>query len=67
MVASKQSLSLLQVSGEPYDIGYQLGEIARPVCAGYMNQSSAWQAVRRWRGAPFVQELRNAAQAHFGA
>ena len=47
-VASKQDLSLFQVSGEPYDIGYRLGEIARPVFTEYMEQSSAWQAVRRW-------------------
>jgi len=47
-VASKQDLSLFQVSGEPYDIGYRLGEIARPVFSEYMEQSSAWQAVRRW-------------------
>lgn len=47
-VASKQDLSLFQVSGEPYDIGYRLGEIARPVFTEYMGQSSAWQAVRRW-------------------
>jgi hypothetical protein len=66
-VASKQELSLFQVSGEPYDIGYRLGEIARPVFAAYMEQSSAWRAVRRWRGAPFVQQLRGAAQAHFPA
>ncbi|MFM0221988.1 C45 family autoproteolytic acyltransferase/hydolase [Paraburkholderia dipogonis] len=67
MVASKQDLSIFPVSGEPYDIGYRLGELARPVFADYMHQSGAWQAVRRWRGAPFVQELRDAAQAHFPA
>ncbi|WP_168790253.1 C45 family autoproteolytic acyltransferase/hydolase [Paraburkholderia aromaticivorans] len=65
MVTSKQGLSLLQVSGEPYDLGYRLGELARPVFADYMNQSNAWEAVRRWRGAPFVQALRDAAHAHF--
>ncbi|CAB3782996.1 hypothetical protein LMG28690_01504 [Paraburkholderia caffeinilytica] len=66
-MASKQDLSLFQVSGEPYDIGYRLGELARPVFAEYMEQSSAWRAVRRWRGDPFVQQLRDAAQAHFPA
>ncbi|RKE38719.1 acyl-CoA:6-aminopenicillanic acid acyl transferase [Paraburkholderia sp. BL23I1N1] len=64
-MASKQDLSLFQVGGEPYGIGYRLGELARPVFAEYMEQSSAWQAVRRWRGEPFVQQLREAAQAHF--
>jgi Acyl-coenzyme A:6-aminopenicillanic acid acyl-transferase len=59
-----QGFSVFQVSGEPYEIGYQLGEIARPVFADYMAQSAAWQAVRRWRGAPFVQALHDAARAH---
>ncbi|MFM0085911.1 C45 family autoproteolytic acyltransferase/hydrolase [Paraburkholderia sediminicola] len=66
-MASKQDLSLFQVSGEPYGIGYRLGEIARPVFAEYMEQSNAWRAVQRWRGDPFVQQLRDAAQAHFPA
>ncbi|NPT33728.1 C45 family autoproteolytic acyltransferase/hydolase [Paraburkholderia xenovorans] len=67
MVASKQGLDLFQASGEPYEIGYRLGELARQVFAGYMRQSRAWQAVRRWRGAPFVHKLREAAHAHFPA
>ena len=59
-----QGFSIFQVSGEPYEIGYRLGEIARPGFADYMAQSAAWQAVRRWRGAPFVQTLRDAAREH---
>ncbi|MFT4067459.1 C45 family autoproteolytic acyltransferase/hydolase [Paraburkholderia sp.] len=66
-VASMQGFGFFQISGEPYEIGYRLGEIARPVFADYMAQSAAWQAVRRWRGAPFVQTLRDAARAHFPA
>lgn len=64
MLTSKQGWDLFQVSGEPYEIGRRLGELARPVFADYMNQSAAWQAVRRWRGDPFVQTLREAASAH---
>jgi hypothetical protein len=67
MVASKQDLSIFQVGGEPYDIGYRLGELARPVFTDYMNQSGAWAAVRRWRGAALVKALRAAAHAHFPA
>jgi hypothetical protein len=67
VVASTRGLDLFQVSGEPYDIGYRLGELARPVFADYMDQSGAWHAVRRWRGAPFVQALREAARAQFPA
>lgn len=66
-MAFEQNIELFQVSGEPYEIGYRLGELARPVFTDYMNQSSAWQAVRRWRGALFVQQLRQAANAHFPA
>ncbi|RDK03389.1 C45 family autoproteolytic acyltransferase/hydolase [Paraburkholderia lacunae] len=62
-----RELNLFQVAGEPYDIGYRLGELARPVFAEYMEQSGAWQAVRRWRGDPFVQKLRQASEAHFPA
>ncbi|HEX7936415.1 MAG TPA: C45 family peptidase [Paraburkholderia sp.] len=63
-MALTQNLELYSLGGEPYEIGYRLGELARPVFAGYMEQSSAWQAVRRWRGRPFVQALRDAARAH---
>jgi hypothetical protein len=66
-VSSKQQISLFHVSGKPYEIGYRLGELARPVFAEYMEQSRAWRAVRRWRGEPFVQQLRDAAHAHFPA
>ncbi|MFL9964444.1 C45 family autoproteolytic acyltransferase/hydrolase [Paraburkholderia sediminicola] len=66
-MAAKQESSLFQVSGEPYEIGYRLGEIARPVFAEYMGQSRAWRALRQWRGEPFVQALRNAARKHFPA
>ena len=36
-----------------------------PVFDEYMQQSSAWQAVRRWRGHPFVAALRQAALAAY--
>ncbi|WP_257031768.1 C45 family autoproteolytic acyltransferase/hydolase [Paraburkholderia bryophila] len=63
-VASKQDMKVVQVSGEPFEIGRQLGELARPVFAAYMEQSRAWCDVRRWRGDAFVQKLREAARAH---
>jgi hypothetical protein len=66
-VAAKREFSVFQVSGEPYEIGYRLGEFARPVFTEYMEQSSAWRAVRKWRGEPFVQALRDAARTHFPA
>lgn len=53
------------ITGVPFDIGVRLGELARPVFDAYMRQSSAWQAVRRWRGRPFVDALRQAALAAY--
>ena len=62
-----QEWSLFRVTGQPDDIGYRLGELARPVMAAYMQQSAAWQRVSRWRGHPFVEALRRAAEAYFPA
>lgn len=62
-----RALELFQITGRPDDIGYRLGELARPVMPAYMQQSTAWQAVSRWRGHPFVKALRRAAEAHFPA
>jgi hypothetical protein len=62
-----QEWSLFHVTGQPDDIGYRLGELARPVMAAYMQQSAAWKQVSRWRGHPFVEALRRAAEAYFPA
>jgi len=61
---SKQSWELHRIAGEPFDIGRQLGELARPVFDAYMQQSAAWRDVQAWRGHAFVQQLRDAARAH---
>lgn len=53
------------IAGAPFDIGYRLGELARPVFDAYMQQSGAWQAVSRWRGHSFVHSLRQAALAAY--
>ncbi|KWI61080.1 C45 family autoproteolytic acyltransferase/hydolase [Burkholderia ubonensis] len=53
------------IAGTPFDIGVRLGELARPVFDAYMQQSSAWRAVSRWRGHPFVHALRQAALAAY--
>jgi hypothetical protein len=57
----------LRVAGSPEAIGRQLGAHVKPVFADYMGQSSAWQAVSRWRGSAFAQQLRAAAMQHFPA
>jgi hypothetical protein len=62
-----QEWNLFCVTGRPDDIGYRLGELARPGMAAYMQQSAAWQRVSRWRGHPFVAALRRAAETHFPA
>ncbi|BCG05152.1 peptidase C45 (plasmid) [Paraburkholderia sp. PGU19] len=60
-----QVLTPSVISGSPYDIGYELGSLARPVMSAYMGQSVAWQAVSQWRGNSFVRDLRQAAQSVF--
>jgi hypothetical protein len=62
-----QEWNLFRVTGQADDIGYRLGELARPIMATYMAQSAAWQQVSRWRGHPFVESLRRASEAHFPA
>ncbi|MBN3765269.1 C45 family peptidase [Burkholderia sp. Ac-20365] len=62
---SKQAWELHRIAGEPYEIGRQLGELARPVFDAYMQQSTAWRDVQAWRGHAFVQHLRDAAHRHF--
>jgi len=66
-VESIRNLELFAVKGEPYEIGYRLGELARPVFSAYMEQSSTWRAVSRWRDSPYVRALRDAARLHFPA
>ncbi|MEX3931525.1 C45 family autoproteolytic acyltransferase/hydrolase [Paraburkholderia phymatum] len=62
---SKQGWELHRISGEPAEIGRQLGELVRPVFDAYMQQSAAWRGVRAWRGHAFVRHLRDTALAHF--
>ena len=62
-----QEWSLFRVTGQPDDIGYRLGELARPMMVAYMQQSAAWKQVSRWRGHPFVEALWRAAEAYFPA
>ncbi|WNC94016.1 C45 family peptidase [Paraburkholderia sp. FT54] len=61
---SKRGWALHRIAGEPYEIGSQLGVLARPVFDAYMRQSAAWRDVQKWRGHAFVQHLREAARAH---
>lgn len=61
---SKQGWELHRIAGEPFEIGRQLGELARPMFDAYMQQSAAWRDVQAWRGNAFVKQLRDAARAH---
>jgi hypothetical protein len=60
-----QAYTPIVISGSPYEMGLALGVAARPVMDAYMGQSSAWRAVSQWRGHPFVQGLRQAAEAAY--
>ena len=62
---SKQDWALHRIAGAPAETGRRLGELARPLFDAYMQQSAAWRAVSAWRGHAFVQQLRDAALAHY--
>jgi hypothetical protein len=64
---SMQELTVYRLGGTPEAIGRQLGLLAAPIFNAYMAQSAAWQAVSRWRGSAFAQQLRDMAQRHFPA
>ncbi|WP_369065157.1 C45 family autoproteolytic acyltransferase/hydolase [Burkholderia gladioli] len=53
------------ISGSPYEIGFGLGVLARPIINAYMNQSAAWKAVSQWQGSVYVRNLRRIAEDAF--
>ncbi|WP_454669034.1 C45 family autoproteolytic acyltransferase/hydolase [Achromobacter kerstersii] len=53
----------VRIAGNRRQVGQALGKLARPLMSVYLNQSSTWDALRRWRGHPYVAELGQQAQA----
>ena len=53
----------VRIAGNRREVGQALGKLARPMMSAYLNQSSTWEALRRWRDHPYVDELGQQAQA----
>ncbi|EHK67126.1 C45 family autoproteolytic acyltransferase/hydolase [Achromobacter arsenitoxydans] len=53
----------VRIAGNRRQVGVALGKLARPIMAAYLDQSGAWEALRPWRGHPYVDELAQQAQA----
>ena len=60
-----QTLDPVRIAGEPYDVGYSLGVLAKPAFNAYLAQSSAWHVISRWRGDVFVRALQDSAHMYF--
>ncbi|WP_414448772.1 C45 family autoproteolytic acyltransferase/hydrolase [Burkholderia sp. 22PA0099] len=60
-----KALHPVVIAGTPYEIGRQLGELARPEMDAYRARSAAWQAVAARLGDPLLPVLRRAAEAAF--
>jgi len=53
----------LRIAGNRRQVGQALGRLARPIMATYLEQSGTWEALRPWRGHPFVDDLAQQTQA----
>ena len=53
----------VRIAGNRRQTGLALGKLARPIMPAYLEQSGAWEALRPWRGHPYVDELAQQAQA----
>lgn len=53
----------VRIAGNRRQVGLALGKLARPLMSVYLAQSSTWEALRRWRDHPYVDELAQHAQA----
>ncbi|MFJ3460446.1 C45 family autoproteolytic acyltransferase/hydolase [Achromobacter spanius] len=53
----------VRIAGNRRQVGLALGKLARPVMGPYLKQSGTWEALRPWRGHPFVDELAQQAEA----
>lgn len=57
----------VRIAGNRRQVGLALGKLARPLMSVYLAQSSTWEALRRWRDHPYVDELAQHAQASLPA
>lgn len=57
------SYKYVRIVGNRRQVGVALGKLARPLMASYLAQSTAWEALRPWRGHPYLDELAQQARA----
>lgn len=58
-------MDTITVSGSYRDVGRQIGQIYAPVIAEYLEQSSDWLNLQRWKGSSALENLQSAAQDVF--
>ena len=58
-------LSLIELSGSPFQIGRSLGVFGAQAVHSYLTKSADWQNVMAWRGSPTAQSMKDLVQQHF--
>ena len=51
------SLSRLEVSGSPFEVGLQLGRFGKEAVHSYLLGSAAWGTVQTWKGSAAAQRM----------
>ncbi len=46
-----------RITGNRHQVGLALGKLARPLMTIYLEQSPTWEALRPWRGHPYLEQL----------
>lgn len=58
-------LSLLELSGSPFQIGQALGKFGAQAAHSYLVQSSSWSSVMAWRGSDAARTMQVLVEQHF--
>src|SRR5690606_34711358 len=58
-------LSLLELSGSPFQIGQTLGKFGAQAAHSYLISSSAWNNVMAWRGSDADRAMQALVEQHF--
>lgn len=58
-------LSLIELSGNPFQIGYALGRFGAQAAHSYLVSSSSWDTVMRWRGSDTSHAMQALVERHF--
>lgn len=58
-------LSLLELSGSPFQIGQTLGKFGAQAAHSYLISSSSWNSVMAWRGSDAARAMQALVEQHF--